>query len=195
MSKFTFSTGIYILEFFCIDPNRLNCYHWYNQCRHYRTVLFTSRAHKSMQQLQPVINTVTCCTVRLTYFSSPELRSNSSFSILWPFLFWCSDHFEVFFEYFLCSVQLLDQYWLHYHLFQFTNNLFSLFGLHSDASLQYNQYALPTNHATMQLSCAPKQNKVNTVRQWFYRNLSIPESLLFLPFLHPLFFLSHQNHM
>lgn len=112
MSKFTFSTGIYILEFFCIDPNRLNYYHWYNQCRHYRTVLFTSRAHKSMQQLQPVINTVTCCTVRLTYFSSPELRSNSSFSILWPFYFGALiiSRFSLNISYVLCSCWISNGY-------------------------------------------------------------------------------------
>lgn len=65
-----------------------------------------------MQQLQPVINTVTCCTVRLTYFSSPELRSNSSFSILWPFYFGALiiSRFSLNISYVLCSCWISNGY-------------------------------------------------------------------------------------
>lgn len=59
----------------------------------------------------------------------------------------------------------------------FTNNLLSMFGLHYVASLQYNQYALPTNRATMWLSCA-EQGEQTMVLQ---KHIALKFSFTFSP--------------
>lgn len=117
ISKFTFSTGI-LLEFFCIDPNKLNYHHWYNSGDNTEQFFKNIYIHlgpteacrvtirdkdKHSDKLYMHISPI----FLMDYFLalSPELKSNSSFSILWSILSGAliTSRFSLNISYALCS--------------------------------------------------------------------------------------------